>query len=61
MDMEKIVCNCYGITNGTIKEAVENGADTLEKVQEATGAGTACGVCLDDIQRLVDEFAAEKK
>jgi len=61
MDMEKIVCNCYSITNGAIKEAVDNGATTLEEVQEATGAGTACGVCLDDIQRLVDEFVAEKK
>ena len=61
MDMEKIVCNCYSITNGDIKEAVDNGATTLEEVQETTGAGTACGVCLDDLQRLVDEFVAEKK
>ena len=61
MDMEKIVCNCYSITNGTIKEAVDNGARTLEEVQEATGAGTACGACLDDIQHLVDEFVAAKK
>ena len=43
MDMEKIVCNCFSITNGAIKEAVDNGATTLEEVQDATGAGTACG------------------
>ena len=61
MDMEKIVCNCYSITNGDIKDAVDKGAKTLEEVQEATGAGTACGVCLDDLQRLVDEFVAEKE
>ena len=61
MDMEKIVCNCYSITNGAIKEAVDNGATTLEAVQEATGAGTICGACLDDLQHLVDEFVAEKK
>lgn len=61
MDMEKIVCNCYSITNGTIKEAVDNGATTLEEVQEATGAGTVCGACLDDVQRLVEQFVAEKK
>ena len=61
MDMEKIVCNCYSITNGAIKEAVDNGATTLEAVQEATGAGTICGACLDDLQHLVDEFMAEKK
>lgn len=61
MDMEKIVCNCYSITNGGIKEAVDNGATTLEEVQEATGAGTICGACLDDVQRLVEQFVAEKK
>lgn len=61
MDMEKIICNCFSITNGAIKDAVDNGATTLEEVQDATGAGTACGVCLDDIQRLVDEFVAQRK
>lgn len=61
MDMEKIVCNCYSITNGGIKEAVDNGATTLEEVQEVTGAGTICGACLEDVQRLIDEFVAEKK
>ena len=61
MDMDKIVCNCYSITNGAIKEAVDNGATTLEEVKETTGAGTICGACLDDVQRLVEEFVSEKK
>ncbi|MCI8668112.1 MAG: (2Fe-2S)-binding protein [Lachnospiraceae bacterium] len=57
MDPDKVVCTCLNITNGMIKEAVENGAKTLEEVQELTGAGTVCGVCLDDIQHLIDEFS----
>lgn len=57
MDPDKVVCTCLNITNGMIKEAVENGAKTLEEVQEVTGAGTVCGVCLDDIQHLIDEFS----
>lgn len=61
MDLNKIVCTCMSVTNGMIKEAVENGAETLEQVQEATGAGTVCGACLEDVERLVDEFVAEKK
>ena len=60
MDFDKIVCNCYSVTNGMIKEAVDSGATTLEEVQDATGAGTACGACLDDIQHLVDQFVAER-
>lgn len=48
------------VTNGMIKDAVDSGADTLEEVQEATGAGTVCGACLDDVQRLVDFFVEER-
>ena len=60
MDYDKIVCSCLGVTNGMIKEAVDAGASTLEEVQNATGAGTACGACNDDIEHLVEEFAKER-
>ena len=36
MDLDKIVCNCLGVTNGMIKDAVDSGATTLEAVQEKT-------------------------
>lgn len=61
MNLDKIVCNCYSVTNGMIKDAVEAGATTLEQVMDATNAGTVCGACIDDLQRLVDEFVGEKK
>ncbi len=60
MDYEKIVCNCQSVTNGMIKEAVDAGATTLEEVQEATGAGTVCGACIEDVQHLVDQFVQER-
>lgn len=60
MNMEKIVCSCMSVTNGMIKEAVDGGANTLEEVQEATGAGTVCGACLDDVEHLVDFFVKER-
>lgn len=60
MNYEKIVCNCLGVTNGMIKEAVDAGASTLEEVQNATGAGTVCGACLDDVERLVAFFVSER-
>ena len=60
MDMDKVVCDCMSVTNGMIKEAVENGASTLEEVQEVTGAGTVCGGCVDDVQRLVDYFTTQR-
>lgn len=60
MDLDKIVCNCLGVTNGMIKDAVTSGATTIEEVQEATGAGTVCGACIDDVQHLIDQFVSEQ-
>lgn len=60
MNLGKIVCYCTNVTNGMIKDAVDAGASTLEEVQEATGAGTVCGSCLENVQRLVEEFVAER-
>lgn len=59
MDLDKVVCSCLNVTNGMIKDAVDSGCSTLAEVQEKTGAGTACCICTDDIQRLIDYFATE--
>lgn len=60
MDRDKVVCSCLNVTNGMIQDAVNDGANTLEEVQEATGAGTVCGVCLEDIENLVKSFVKER-
>ena len=60
MNLDKIVCECFGVTNGMVREAVYEGATTLEEVAEKTGAGTGCGACNDDLQRLVDFFSTER-
>ena len=61
MDFNKVVCNCMNITNGMIKESVDAGASTLEEVQEATGAGTICGACVEDVEHLIEQFVNERK
>lgn len=44
MDKLTKVCICKGISRATIKKAIKDGADTLEKVQKAVGAGSgSCG------------------
>lgn len=60
MNLDKVVCNCMNVTSGMIKDAIDNGASTLEEVQSITGAGTVCGSCLDDVRRLVEQFIAER-
>ena len=60
MDYNNVVCTCMNITNGMIKEAVDAGASTLEEVQEATGAGTICGACVEDVEHLIEQFLNER-
>lgn len=61
MDLNKTVCYCMNVTNGMIKDAVESGANTLEEVQEITGAGTVCGTCIENVQHLIDQFVSERQ
>ena len=60
MDLDIIVCNCQSVTNGMIKDAVDAGASTLEEVQDATGAGTVCGACIENIEHLIEQFVNER-
>ncbi len=57
---EKIVCTCTGVTCGRIREAVEAGAVSLAEVQEATGAGTVCGSCLEEVEALVRHYTGQR-
>ena len=54
--MTILVCMCKGVTDDTIVEAIKNGADTFEKVVEATGATTGpCkgGRCRAKVEELL--------
>ncbi|MGN0348215.1 MAG: (2Fe-2S)-binding protein [Roseburia sp.] len=56
MSDEKVICICMNVTAGAIKDAFENGSRTVKEIQDATGAGTVCGSCLDEIEHLLDEL-----
>ena len=61
--MALMVCLCKGITDEEIVEAIENGADTFEKVMKATGAGSGpCkgGRCRSRIEDLIDVIEKNK-
>lgn len=56
------VCICKGISRKTIKEAIQNGALTLEAVQKATGAGSGgCkgNRCTPKIEELLESMKQE--
>jgi NAD(P)H-nitrite reductase large subunit len=41
------------VTDRTIRECIQAGAETVEAVSEATRAGTGCGSCKTEIGQLI--------
>jgi nitrite reductase (NADH) large subunit len=48
------VCDCNAVTKAQIVEAVLTGATSLREVCGRTRAGTGCGSCRPEVQRIVD-------
>ncbi len=53
--MSDIICNCAAVTREQIVEAARKGAKTVEEIGEATQAGTICGVCISDIEDILNQ------
>lgn len=53
--MSREVCTCLGLSEDDIKKAIKDGATTVDAIEEATGAGSVCGACKDDIQEIIDQ------
>jgi nitrite reductase (NADH) large subunit len=54
MPLDAQVCNCNGVSKGTVMSAVGAGCRTLKTLSEATRAGTGCGSCKKDLSCLLD-------
>jgi nitrite reductase (NADH) large subunit len=39
------VCNCTGVTRGTLSQALAQGCTSVERLAQCTGASTVCGSC----------------
>ncbi|MDO5520902.1 MAG: (2Fe-2S)-binding protein [bacterium] len=50
----KNVCKCKGVSVEEVVTAVKNGADTIEKVAEATKATTVCGRCKGIVGNIIE-------
>ena len=54
-EKDDIVCHCAEVTYDEILNAIHNGANTVEKIGDATEAGIACGGCIDDLEAILEE------
>lgn len=58
----EIVCQCFGITDREIENAVrENHLTTVEEVTNYTKAGGGCGKCHDKIQQIIDTVYSQAR
>lgn len=50
------VCGCMNVSLQAVIDAIKNGADTVDKVGEVTGAGTGtdCGKCKSLIANIIE-------
>lgn len=51
-----VICQCLGITDHEIEDAVLEGARTYLDIQEKTKAGTVCGKCKEKTLKLLEEY-----
>lgn len=57
-EKEHVICQCLGITDKEIEDAVLEGARTYLELQEKTKCGTVCGKCKEKTLQLLDEYIA---
>ena len=49
------ICSCYSVASGSIIREIENGADSVQAIGAKLKAGTNCGSCRSELQRLIHE------
>ncbi|MFC4336663.1 (2Fe-2S)-binding protein [Salininema proteolyticum] len=47
-------CICMGVSEEEVHECAASGADTVEAVGDACGAGTSCGNCHSRLRGMIE-------
>ena len=55
------VCICAAVSDRQVVAAIENGADTLEKLGFELGLGLGCGCCREQAQQMIDAVVHERR
>lgn len=54
IDPGPTVCSCLGVGKNIIKNAIHEGCHSVTAIGECTGAGTNCGSCRPEIQKILE-------
>ena len=47
-----VICNCRGVTKGSICSAISSGCTNVNQIAESTGASSVCGSCAPLVEEL---------
>lgn len=50
-----LVCHCHRVSQMAVDELLAGGASKVGQVVRGTRAGTACGGCLPELQRMCQQ------
>ena len=56
----KLVCSCHNVGLGNLRQAIAGGCDSLPELCARTGAGTGCGSCRPEVQRILAAAVAQE-
>jgi NAD(P)H-nitrite reductase large subunit len=51
-----IICDCEKIKKSQIVKLINNGTNDLDDLIDESGAGIACGVCIERLEDLLEEI-----
>ena len=54
MNDNEIICHCEEVTRKQIIDAIKEGYNTIELLQEHLNVGIACGYCIETIEELLE-------
>jgi bacterioferritin-associated ferredoxin len=55
------ICICGAVTDHQIRDAVRDGAHTLEALRSRLGVASQCGKCTDEVKRILHETLAASR
>ena len=50
------VCVCEHINEATLRQLIEEGHDTLDKLEKVAKVGMRCKICIPEVKRILNEY-----
>lgn len=55
------VCICNGVTDSDIRDAVDDGADSIRDLNKTMSVGNCCGKCTRVARQVINSHLEEKE